>query len=268
MEQVMGRFSIACWCLIATSLAHGEVPVTAREQVLAFDATELHLLAATAYADALKQNKQAHQLDHDALLLRRSRSVAGRLIAQAVRLKPEAADWKWELHVTASTEVDATSMAGGKLLLGASFIRSHALNDDELAILIGHEIGHAIAEHVREAATAVLKRNPKHAQRELGDVLAEMDYDMATYLQLMPLSRTQEIEADQIGVRLAAMAGFQPSAAIGFYRKLAEAEAGDQSSVFNTHASPHLRLRIAPALVADSRRFYQNAHAASGYAMR
>lgn len=267
----MKRFSITLLCLLAAPFARAETPVTDREQTLAFSSAELNALATAAYADMLKEAKRARTLDRDAPLLRRSRTVAARLIAQAIKLKPEAAHWKWEVHVTDSTEVDASSMAGGKLLLGVKFVRGHQLNDDELAILIGHEIGHAIAEHVREQATAVLRRNPKHPNRSLPDILAEMDYDISTYLKLMPMSRMQEVEADQIGVRLAAMAGFRPSAALSFYDKLAQASANARGSLFDTHASPRMRVRIAPALVADSRPFYRNALYASGtpaYAFR
>lgn len=267
----MKRYSIALLCLLAAPFTRAETPVTDREQTLAFSAAELHALAAATYADTLGASRRRKLLDRDASLLRRSRAIAGRLIAQAIKLKPESAHWKWELHVTDSPDVDAYSMAGGKLMLGAPFIRRAQLTEPELAILIGHEIGHVIAEHAQEQATAVLLRNPKNPHRSLSDVLAEMDTDLSAYLQLMPLSRMQEIEADQIGVRLAAMAGFRPSAALSFYDKLARTDAEARASVFDTHASPRMRTRIAPALVADSACFYRRALVASGtptYAFR
>lgn len=267
----MKRYSIALLCLLAAPFSRAETPVTDREQTLAFSSAELHALAADVYADTLEQARQRHELDRDAALLRTSRTIAARLIAQAIKLKPEAAHWNWALHLTDSPDVDAYSMAGGKLLLGASFLRRAQLSDPELAILIGHEIGHVIAEHVREQATAVLLRNPRNPHRSLSDIVAELNTDLAVTLQLMPLSRMQEIEADQIGVRLAAMAGFPPAAALGFYAKLARLDAGSGSSVLDTHASPRMRTRIAPALAADSAPFYRRALLASGapgYAFR
>ena len=278
----MKRFTLTLLCLIAAPLARSETPVTDREQALAFQSTELHALAAQAYRTKIEQLRHKQQLDRDAKLVHRTRTIASRLIAQAIKLKPEAASWNWALHVSNSSDVDASSMAGGKLLVGSKFIRSLKLSDDELAILIGHEIGHAIAEHVREEVTAVLLSNPKNPGRSLEDILAEMNSDLSTYFQLMSMSRMQEVEADQIGVRLAAMAGFRPSAALtlkggtttcadmpntsprtttlaALEDKLARAQDANQGYLFDTHASPQMRTRIAPALVADSRHFYQHA---------
>jgi predicted Zn-dependent protease len=241
------------------SPAHGEVPVTDRPQMLAFSASELQEMAAKSYRETLEKQKQRHLLDRNVASLKAVRQIAVRLIAQAVRLKPEAASWAWEVHITQDRSIDAYSMAGGKLLIGSNFIKAHQFSEDEVAILLGHEIGHVIAEHVREQATAVLLRNPKNPHRSLGDVIAEMNSDISVYLSLMRLSRAQEIEADQIGVRLAAMAGFRPAAALSFYRKLARDQEGPTESIFDTHGSPQIRRRIAPAIVAESRRFYRPA---------
>ena len=260
----MKRYSIALLCLLAAPFSRAETPVTDREQTLAFSGAELHALAAAAFADTLDQMRRRRELDRDARLLRKTRAIAGRLVAQAIKLKPESAHWNWELHLTDAADVDAYSMAGGKLLLGTAFLRRAHLSEAELAILIGHEIGHVIAEHVREQATAVLLRNPKNPRRTLSDIIAEMNMDLSVYLQLMPMSRMQEVEADQIGVRLAAMAGFPPVAALTFYDKLARFDAGSGASVLDTHASPRMRTRIAPALAADSAPVYRRALLASG----
>ena len=254
----MQRFAIALMLVLAAPLAGAEVPVTDREQKLAFSAVELHLLADAAYRNTLREQRRRAMLDRDRGAVRKLRRLAGRLIAQAIRLKPEAADWKWEIHLSDDPQVDAYCMAGGKLLVGSRFIASYHLSDEELAIVLGHEIGHAIAEHIREQATAVLLRNPKNLHRKLPDVLAKMDSDLSVYLALMPLSRAQEIEADQIGIRLAAMAGFRPATAISFYRKLARGEQAARP-LFDTHGSSDLRRRVAAAIVADSNPVYHAA---------
>lgn len=256
---MMKRFVIALLLLIGVPSAGAEVPVTDREQKLAFSAQELHHLANATYQQTLREQKRRGMLDREPQTVKNLRRLAGRLIAQAVRLKPEAAHWKWEIHLSDDPQVNAYCMAGGKLLVGNRFIKSYHLSRDELAIVLGHEIGHAIAEHVREQATAVLLRNPKNPHRKLADVLAEMNADISVYLALMPLSRAQEIEADQIGIRLAAMAGFRPSTALSFYGKLARSEKTAPRSLFNTHGSGDIRRRVAVAIVADSDRFYRAA---------
>lgn len=255
----MTRFAVVLMLLFQVPLVRAETPVTDREQTLAFTADAVNREAAAAYNRTIAGYRRHGLLDHNPKELAEIRAIASRIIAQAVKLKPEAARWSWEIHTTNAKDVSAYCMAGGKILVGSRFVDAFELSKDELAIVLAHEIGHAIAEHVREQLSAVMKRHPRWPRNNLADAIAAMDGNMADYLALMPLSRAQEIEADQIGVRLAAMAGFRPTAALTFYAKLAHAEAQSGATVFETHASGALRERIAPALIADSRPFYLNA---------
>ena len=245
--------------LLAAFPALAGAPVTGRHQTFSFTRVDVQRVAATAYNKLVADARRHGRLDRDTVTLNRLQRIADRIIAQAVKLKPAAAQWHWELHLTSDPDVSAFCMAGGKLMVGSHFIQSYHLSDAELAVVLGHEVGHAIAEHVREQVSAVLLQHPRNPNRNLDDVIAEMNSDIGTYLRLAPLSKIQEQEADRIGIRLAAMAGFPPSAALEFYAKLAQDEHRHPGrSLFNTHLPGVVRRQAAKAIVADVEHYYHS----------
>ena len=143
----------------------------------------------------------------------------------AVELRPEAAQWSWEVHTTSDPEVDAICMAGGKILVGSAFVRRLALTDGELAVLLAHEVAHVVAEHARETFSEALLLNRLPAV-PLDVVMARLDSDLSLQIRLSTLSSLQESEADQLGMVLAHRAGWPPAGMVSFYRKLAAGEQG------------------------------------------
>jgi len=188
------------------------------------------------------------------------RRIAGRIIAQAIALKPAAARWAWEIHVASSDKIDAYCMAGGKILVGDAFLEGQRFSDGELAALLGHEIAHAIAEHVREQLSAVPEFNPAYARLDLEDVIAVLGWDLSVTLRLEPLSRLQELEADDIGIYLAAKAGYDPRALLQFYRKLSRLD--DGRHFFDSHGATDQRLRAVESFAAYAEPLYQASLAA------
>lgn len=244
-------------CLLATFPAYAGAPVTGRQQIFDFPRHDVQRIAAAAYEKMVSEDRRHGLLDQDRRTLRRLQHITDRIITQAVKLKPAAAHWHWTLHLTSDPDVAAFCMAGGKLMVGSHFIQSYHLSDAELAVVLGHEVGHAIAEHIREQVSAVLRQHPRNPTLTLDDVIAEMNSDIGTYLRLAPLEKIQEQEADRIGIRLAAMAGFPPSAALDFYAKLARDEHRHPGrSLFNTHMPGTARRQAAKAIVADVERYY------------
>jgi len=226
-----------------------DVPVTGRHQDMTFPAVEVNTFAAAAYHRKLAQQRAAGLIDTNAALVQRVRRIAKPLIAEAGRLKYRASLWHWEIHVSDDADVNASSMAGGKLLIGSGFMRRYRLTDDELAAVLAHEIAHAVAEHVREQLSEVQLRNPRYSY-SVEDASAAMGSDMGLYLSLMPLSELQESEADQVGIDLLAAAGYSPRAALSFYRKLVAHDAdADSGGLFNTHGSDRGRLQAVTEFV-------------------
>ena len=180
----------------------------------AFGDDVLHAQGDAAYARILSGLSARGRLDDDRALLDRARAISARLITAAARAQPSSRDWSWELHATSDPSVSAFCIAGGKLLVGSAFVRRLDLSDDQLAMLLAHEMAHALAGHRRERAPA-----------------GGMEDDMAWDNRQAAIAFAQETEADRIGLALARDAGFPVSGLLGFYDKLVAAEpAGTFSS--------------------------------------
>lgn len=176
--------------------------------------------AAVQYRKILAGLAAKGKLDDEAILLARVRRIAAGVIVAAAQMRPATSSWPWEAHVTTDASTSAFCMAGGKLLVGAPFVARLELTDAELAMLLGHEIAHAVADHRREASRATMESDPAEEVR-------------AARIAVM-----QEDEADRIGMELAHRAGWPATALAGFFDKLAALEpAGTFNSSHSTAAS-------------------------------
>lgn len=231
-----------------------DVPLNGRHQDLAFEANRVHAVAAKAYRLRLRELADRGKLDRDVEQVRRVRDIAARIVAQAISLKPEAGDWRWEIHVARTQRIEASSMAGGKMLLGLPAGRANELDDSELAALVAHEVAHALAEHVREQLSQARRSHPGYAHFSVEDTIAVMDWDLSVALGLQPLSRLHELEADDLGIHLMAKAGFRPHGVATFYREL---DAGTtRAGLIDSHGPPDLRASAIKAFVAYAKLVY------------
>lgn len=246
--------------LLEESVALAAVPLNGRQQQMVFTSAQVQAIAAAEYDKRLRELARQGKLDRDPALAERMRRIAGRIIVQAVALKPEAAHWAWEIHVASSDKIDAYCMAGGKILVGDAFLEGQRFTDGELAALLGHEIAHAIAEHVREQLSAVPDLDPSYARFGLDDVIALLGSNLSVTFRLAPLSRLHELEADDIGIYLAAKAGYDPRALLQFYRKLGRLD--DGSDFFNSRVATDQRLRAVESFAAYAESLYKASPAA------
>lgn len=233
------------------------VPVTGRDQHMVFPRGPVQAAAAKAYHQQVEQLAEHGELDTNRQLLQHIRNISSQLIAQAIHIKPVADNWPWEVHITSTPDIAAYSMAGGKLLVGTHFITHYRLSDQELAVALAHEIGHVIAEHVREqvSVAALFNKSVPLRTQKVADVINAMQSDISIFLRLQPLSRLQEMEADDIGIELAARAGIPPSAIVSFYSKLAKSDV--RQSVFDTHGSMAQRVRFVDSMASYAKPVYE-----------
>ena len=141
--------TLAC---IVLALACGGALALTQDEVLA---------GAKAMYDArIAAIAQRHALDTDVRLLARARRIVQRLAAQAARDYPESAGWTWELHTSADRDENASCMAGGKLLLGQPFADDLELDDAELAMVLAHEMQHALLRHNLQEYAEALRLDP------------------------------------------------------------------------------------------------------------
>lgn len=225
--------------------ALAQVPETGRWQELFFSSDEVHDGTEDRYLDMVVELAAQGKLDNDKPLLRRVRDIGATLIRAAIRMKPDAAQWQWEIHTTSDPTVDAFCMAGGKILVGGEFAQSLALNDGELATLLGHELAHAIAEHHREELSEALHISARPGL-PLDVMMARLETDLSLRIRLAGLSNLQESEADQLGMVLAHDAGWPASDMLRFYQKLSRQ---DNASVLSgSHPSAASRLSMAKGM--------------------
>ena len=237
---------LALAALVFSRVAVSQVPVLGRWQDFAYTAEAVESQAALEYQDTLATLRGQGQLDHDARLAARVRSIAAGLIEQAIVVKPAAAAWTWEIHVSSSKDQQASTMAGGKLLIGSAFIRRLKLTDGELATLLAHEIAHAIAEHQREELSQVFYLNSASLPLSVPTAMARLDSSWSLQIQLSKLSRMQESEADQLGMTLAHMANWPAASMVSFYRKLSKS--GEDPGLSRSYPSAASRLATAETL--------------------
>src|SRR5437868_3895926 len=124
-----------------------------RPQHMLVSSDQVNASADKAYHDVLAQAQQQGALDRDAAAVQRVKAIAARLVPATGALRPDAPGWKWETHVLSSKEVNAWCMPGGKIAVYTGLIDQVKPTDDELAAVMGHEIGHALREHGREQAS-------------------------------------------------------------------------------------------------------------------
>jgi predicted Zn-dependent protease len=243
--------------LCGAQTVFAQVPVTGRAQLMSFPRAAVHAVAAQAYRQELGQLRAQDMLDTDPDMVQRVRRVSAGLIAQAIKFKPVAAHWSWEVHVTSDPQISAYSRAGGKLLVSSHFIDFYHLNDKELAVALAHEIAHVLAEHVGEqiSRAAALNPPPPNMVRTVADVIDSMESDITVFLRLQSLSRLQEMEADDIGIELAARAGVAPETIVSFYVKLARTDPGQ--SLFDTHGGVRQRVEFVQSMAQYARSLYE-----------
>ena len=242
----LGVAAIGCQSVQTTS--GGVVGVTRPQRMSPLvSEAELRQGAAQAYQQVVAQERQKGNLDVDPALTARVRGIVRRLVPATAAFRADAPGWPWEVHVFRSDKLNAWVMPGGKIAVYSGLVTRLGLTDDEIAAVIGHELSHALREHGRERASeqagvGLLAGlvSAVTGQAVTGD-LARMAYGVTVGL---PNSRTHEIEADRMGVEIAARAGYDPRAAVSLWQKMGKATGGGGGGPdwLSTHPSPQNRL--------------------------
>jgi len=192
--------------------------------------------------------------------LQRLRMIAARIIPHATRFNPRAKDWKWEVNLIGSSQINAFCMPGGKIAFYTGLLNQLKLTDDEVAMVMGHEIAHALREHAREQAG-------KNTLTKLGAVGLSIatggKYDglVNTGANLLSLSysRSDETDADLVGLDIAARAGYDPRAGISLWKKMSAASKGAPPQWMSTHPSGPSRIKEIERQLPDVMPLYQRA---------
>jgi predicted Zn-dependent protease len=219
-----------------------------RNQRMMVSAEEVNAGAQKAYAQMMAEAQKKNALDRDPAQVARVKAITSRLISQTGTFRPDAKAWPWEVHVISIDEVNAWCMPAGKMAIYTGLINKLKATDDEIAAVMGHEIAHALREHSREQISrqmgTQLGVGIVGALLGIGELGQSIAGSVADVTLNLPKSRTAEVEADRIGVELAARAGFDPRAAVTLWEKMAQASDGAGPPKFlSTHPSHDDRIR-------------------------
>ena len=240
-------------------------PVTGRQQLMLVSEDVAITESKQAYAAMLQPLEKKGQIDNNPAVSSRVRTITGKLIAQAIKYRPETQSWEWSVKVIDDPKtVNAWCMAGGRMAIYTGLIDQLKATDDELAQVMGHEISHALAKHTAERMSRAMAMQmglgvlaATQQSSRYGD-LTLTGAQMAAVVALeLPNSREAETEADRIGIELAAKAGYDPKAAISLWDKMAKVGGGSSSFDFlSTHPAPQKRMETLAALVPQMMPYY------------
>ncbi len=210
-------------------------------------ADQVERAAAQQYAQLLRNAADQRALGPDSHpQVQRLRAIAQRIIPHALAWNPRARQWRWEVNLLGSKELNAFCMPGGKIAFYAGILSQLQLSDDEVAAIMGHEMAHALREHARErmGKTAATRIGASVLSAFLGlggtgDALLNMGGQLLT----LKFSREDESEADIVGMELAARAGYDPKAGVTLWQKMLGANKGAPPPFLSTHPSGATRIQ-------------------------
>ena len=224
--------------------------------------------ASLQYQQTLGQASKQHALgpaDHPQV--QRLRTIMDRLIPYAAEWNPRAQQWKWEVNLIGSNQINAYCMPGGKIAFYTGILNKLQLTDDEVAMVMGHEIAHALREHARERMgkgqvtefaarlggsllSGLLGIDPR-----VGDAVAQTGANLAS----LKFGREDESEADLVGMDLAARAGYDPRAGVSLWQKMAANNKGAPPEWLSTHPSGNTRIAEIEANLPKVMPLYERA---------
>ena len=247
--------------LLAASLAGcQENPVSGRKQLALVSEEQAQASSAQAYATTLSDAQKKGKLSNDAALNNRVKRITDRLIGEAKLMYPPSRDWKWSVAVIDEPTLNAWCMPGGKMAIYTGIVNKLALNDDEIAQIMGHEISHALLGHGRERMSRAMATQ---GGLLLGSIVAGQDLSalgpVADIALTLPNSRAGESEADRYGIELAARAGYDPRAAVRLWEKMGAASSNGPPQFLSTHPAPDNRIQSLNALVPKMMPIYEKA---------
>ena len=219
-----------------------------RKQFLLVSSDELNQMAAKAYNQLQAESAKKGVLNTDAALTKRVRAIASRITPQTRVFRADAPAWKWEVNTITSKELNAFCMPGGKIMFYSGLIQNLKLTDDEIAVVMGHEIAHALREHSREQVSQAMAAQAAigvgAALLGLGDTSANLAGTAYQALIATRFSRSDETEADRIGLELSARAGYDPRAGITLWKKMLSGNQGGRPPEFlSTHPAETRRIQ-------------------------
>ena len=236
-------------CLLSSC---GSVPITGRKQVLLVSDSEVLTSSLTQYSEYMKSAPLSTDIQGKNMVIRVGKKIAAATeeYLKANGLTAEIQNFAWEFNLVKDNQVNAFCMPGGKIVVYEGLLKLCS-SDDELAVVIGHEVAHAVAKHSNERISQQLLA--EYGAQILGQALSEKSENIqkigntvyglgAQYGVTLPFSRKHELEADYMGLIFMTMAGYNPSTAITFWQKMSASSNANIPEFMSTHPSDATRI--------------------------
>ena len=247
----------------APALAQVDVGPSSRVRNLV-PAEELETAASAQYAQMMAEARSKGNLAPAGNpQLQRLQRIATKLVPQTAQWNDRSKDWRWEVNLIGSKQINAFCMPGGKIAFYTGIMDQLKLTDDEAAMIMGHEMAHALREHARAriaksqgTGTLLSIGAQLLGLGQLGDVAASL----GTQLLTLRFSREDESDADLVGLELASRGGYNPQASVSLWEKMGQAGGGANGPSFlSTHPSGPQRIQVLQSNVPKVRGLYERA---------
>ena len=228
------------------------VPVTGRKQVLLVSDQEVLTSSLTQYNSYMQSATKSTNASQTAMVTRVGKKIAA-ATEQYLRengLTSQISEFAWEFNLVKDNQVNAFCMPGGKIVVYEGLMKLVS-SDDELAVVVGHEVAHAVAKHSNERISqeilaqygAQILTNSLSQKSAATQQVASKIYGLgAQYGAILPFSRKHESEADYMGLIFMAMAGYNPEVAVTFWQKMSASGSANVPEFMSTHPSDARRI--------------------------
>lgn len=243
-----------------------KVPVSGRRQLNLLPESMMINLGASSYQQILQQSPAVAQTNGDAQMVKTIGDKISKAASQFLKQKKQSKrieGFKWEFNLVNDNEVNAFCLPGGKVIVNRGILPI-TQNENALAVVMGHEIAHAIARHGNErmsqgllvqmggiALSVALSTQPNETTN-----LFLQSYGLASNLGILKYSRTHETEADKLGLIFCAMAGYDPREAIGFWERMSKVGGQKPPQLLSTHPSDTKRISDLKAFMPKALKYY------------
>ena len=266
MEKIIKIFIVL---LIAIILADScsTVPLTGRRQLSLIPESEMISMSLTSYSDFLKENTVSTDRSNTALVQEVGKNISAAVIKYFSdnNMSAQISGYQWEFNLVDDTTPNAWCMPGGKVVVYTGIL-PYTQDGNGLAVVLSHEIAHAIAKHGNErmsqeliaqfgsiALGEALKNKPEQTQMIFGTAFGLG----AQYGIMLPYSRTHELEADKMGLIFMAMAGYNPQSAIAFWERMAAMGGQKPPEFMSTHPADATRIQKIKEAMPEALSYYK-----------
>ena len=269
MKKVKLVILSAVVAILASCGTSSTVPITGRKQNILVSDEQVLSLSNQQYQEYMKTAKASTNATNTAMVKRVGQNIANAVVSYLKQngLAAEVSNYKWEFNLVQDKNVNAFCMPGGKIVVYEGLLPV-TKDESSLAIVVGHEVAHAVAKHSTERLSNELRK--QYGSQILGAVLqgagasanlqniSSTVFGIGTTLGGAAYSRSQESEADRLGLIFAAMAGYDPSVAVTFWQRMASAT-GNNYSILSDHPSDQTRIKNIQGWLPEAQQYYKPA---------